>query len=251
MIENLSNSNPASHNLPSIALTALLHGGKGMHVIDPKGVRDIGVDVLGDDGHPKIMPAAYYESTTAEERALFGVRNGVYALPTQELIAWLRGFIAGRRAIEIGAGNGIIARALDIPATDSHMQELPGVRAIYDASKQPTVTYGRHVERLSARQATRKHNPQVVIAAWVTHKYDEKRHDAGGNMFGVDERDVLQNCEHYVFIGNTQVHASKPLWGTEPMLLEHAPWLHSRAFNGSPDFIAVWKGRKHPARSAT
>lgn len=214
------------------------------YVIDGRGVRDIAPDVLDETGRLKVMPAAYYDATTIEERAIFGVRNGIYALPTVELIDWLRAAIGDRSAIEIGAGNGVIAEALGIPATDNRMQEEPAIRAQYAAMHQPTVTYGAHVEKLDALEAVSKYRPQVVVAAWVTHKYDATRHEAGGNAWGVDERELLRNVEQYIFVGNTAVHTHKAIWETRPAVWENAPWLYSRAMNGSPDFVAIWKGAK-------
>ncbi len=56
----------------------------------------------------------------------------------------------------------------------------------------------------------------------------------------MDEAAILRNCEEYIFIGNEQVHRYKPI-----LSLPHEkitpPWLYSRALNGSPDFIAIWR----------
>jgi hypothetical protein len=215
----------------------------GIHTIDPTGVRDIAPDVLGDDGQVKVMPAAYYAGVSAKERSVFCVRHGVYCLPTIELIEFLKEAIGDRDAIEIGAGNGVIAAALGIRATDNRMQDTDLVRAYYGAIDQATVKYGENVEKLSARDAVRKYKPAVVVAAWVTHKYDQRRHEAGGNEFGVDESDVLKNCEQYMFVGNTQVHRGKEIWSKKPAL-DYPSWLYSRALNGSPDFVAIWEGGK-------
>ncbi|MEX3635976.1 hypothetical protein [Paraburkholderia sp. BR14320] len=214
----------------------------GVHQISLAGVRDIAPEALGEDGHVKVMPAGFYAVTSLNERAVFAVRNGLYCLPTTELVDWLRDVISGQSAIEIGAGNGVIAAALGIPATDSWMQEHPAIAAYYRVHAQPTVRYGAHVEKLAAYEAVRKYRPDVVIASWVTRKYDEREHAAGGNALGVDELDVLKHCKRYVLIGNTQVHAKSALWQRKPMLHENPRWLYSRAVNGSPDFVAIWEG---------
>jgi hypothetical protein len=215
----------------------------GVTTLDTRGVRDLSPDLLAPDGSLQVMPAAYYRDTTVVERALFCQRHGIYGLLTEELIAWLRERLAGRSAIEIGAGAGHLARALGIRATDSKMQDDPSVSAWYAAHGQPTVQYGPHVERLEAKEAVRKHRPQVVIASWVTHRYRPNRHAAGGNMFGVNEEEIIQRCEEYIFIGNTQVHAGKSIW-SRPHDMLHPDWLYSRAHNGTPEFIACWRGGK-------
>jgi hypothetical protein len=207
---------------------------------DPRNIRDLAPAALEAPGRPRIMPASFYRDTSTVERALFGQRHGIYGLPTAELVDWLRAVIDGRRAIEIGAGHGALAAALGIPATDNKMQVDPLIAQVYAASGQPTVIYGQNIETLDAAAAIAHHRPQVVIACWVTHKYDETRHEAGGNMFGVDEDALLDQCDTYIFIGNTHVHRNKAIWKREHIKIE-PDWLYSRAVNGSPEFIAVWE----------
>lgn len=212
-------------------------------ILDTRGARDLAPDLLAPNGSLRVMPAAYYRDTTVVERAMFCQRYGVYGLLTDELIAWLRERIGGRSAIEIGAGAGHLAAALGIPATDSKMQDDPRVAGWYTAHGQPTVRYGPHVEKLDAKEAVRKYRPQVVIASWVTHRYRPSRHAAGGNAFGVNEEELIGRCAEYIFIGNTRVHAGKSIWSLPHELLE-PDWLYSRAHNGSPEFIACWRGGK-------
>lgn len=210
------------------------------HTLDLRNTRDLSADAVDAHGRLKIMPAAFYANTTVAERGILATRHGLYCLPTHELIDRLREIIGDRSAIEIGSGNGVLAEALGIPATDNKMQDAPEIREYYEALGQPPVKYGSNVEQIDAHDAVRKYKPSVVVAAWVTHLYDERNPDAGGNMYGVDELDILRNCEQYVFVGNMRVHAMKPLWNRTPTLLETPPWIYSRALNGSPDFIASW-----------
>lgn len=209
-------------------------------ILDPRTVRDISPLLLDEQGQLQVVPATVLADTTREERLLFGVRHGIYGLLTQELVDWLRSFISARSAIEIGAGHGRLAAALGIPATDNRQQEDPAIRAYYEALRQPVVRYGNNVERLAGEEAVRKYKPQVVLACWVTHRYDANRHEAGGNQDGVTEEAVIAECDEYVFIGNTQVHAGKPIWALPHERLT-PPWLYSRAQNGSPNFIAIWR----------
>ncbi|GHD04994.1 hypothetical protein GCM10007320_66480 [Pseudorhodoferax aquiterrae] len=186
-----------------------------------------------------MVPASVLQRTTAQERLVFGIRHGLYSFPTEELVAFLANRIRGRSAIEIGAGHGCLAKALGIPATDNRQQEDPRMKAYYTARGQATVPYGDHVEALDAAQAVRKHRPQVVIACWVTHKFDPRHPQAEGSELGVEEEDIVASCEEYIFVGNERVHERKPIWSL-PHEKWTPPWLYSRALNGSPDFIGSW-----------
>ena len=207
--------------------------------LDPSKIRDLSSLLLDGDGRFRVLPASAYEGTTPEERLLFGVRHGIYGFPTTELVDFLRERIDCRLAIEIGSGNGVMAAALGIPATDNRQQDDPAVRAYYDSIAQPVVRYGNEVERLDAAGAIAKYKPEVVVASWVTHRFDTARQDAGGSMSGVDERALLNACETYLFVGNEQVHAKKAIWAL-PHTKFTPPWLFSRAMNGSSDFVAIW-----------
>lgn len=213
--------------------------------IDPTRVRDISSRMLDGRGRLRIVPASTLEETTAEERMMFGVRHGIYGIPTAELCEFLSARIRGRRAIEIGAGHGLLAEALGIPATDNRQQEDPELKAYYARIGQPTVPYGANVEGLNAAAAVEKYRPQVVIACWVTHRFDSRRPDDGGSVTGVDEAALIESCDEYIFIGNEHVHARKPIWDM-PHTKFSPPWLYSRAVNGSPEFIATWR-RPSPA----
>jgi hypothetical protein len=149
--------------------------------------------------------------TTAQERLLFGVRHGLYSFPTLELCDFLRSRIGDRSAIEIGAGHGALAKALSIPATDNRQQEEEGLKAYYRKIGQATVPYGDLVEKLDAASAVSKYQPSVVIACWVTHRFDATRPKSGGSVTGVNEEALVAACDEYIFIGNERVHASKPI----------------------------------------
>jgi hypothetical protein len=210
--------------------------------LDSNSIRDL---APAAPGRPRVMPAAFYRGTSIADRAVFGARHGLYGLPTVELIDWLKEKINGRTAIEIGAGHGVLADALGIPATDNRQQEEPAVAAYYAAIRQPVVQYGKSVEKLDAAAAVAKYRPQVVIASWVTHKYLAERHEAGGNENGVTEEAIIAACGTYIFIGNSKVHAQKSIWGLPHSKIE-PDWLFSRAHNGSPDFIAAHNQHERP-----
>lgn len=209
-------------------------------VVDPEKIRDIAPEVLGEDGRLRILPAAYWATTTVQERALFGQRHGIYSYPTQELVDHLRDIIDGRKAIEIGAGNGVLADALGIPGTDSRQQDKEPYRSMYALGGWATVPYGPNIVEAHASRAVRQYRPDVVIGCWVTRKFDPAQPEAGGNEVGIDELDVFTQCRTYVLVGNEKVHAISRMW-TRPHTIEYPPWLYSRASNGSRDFIAVWQ----------
>lgn len=211
--------------------------------LNPDLIRDIAPDVLDDRGRLRVLPAAFWASTTPQERALFGHRHAIYSFPTTELVEYLRELINGRVAIEIGAGHGVLARALDIPATDNRMQAKARYRRIYEQQGQPTVKYGRNIIELDAAAAIRRFRPDVVIGCWVTHKYEPHRHADGGNEIGIDEPDLITKVEQYVVIGNDHVHRGKPIWDL-PHTRTYPPFIFSRAANDTPDFLGIWPGGK-------
>ena len=212
-------------------------------VLDPANTRDISGQVLDANGRLRILPAAYWASTIPQERAMFGYRHGIYSFPTIELVDHLQALIGGRKAIEIGAGNGVLAEALGITATDSRQQEREPWRTQILALGQPVVPYGPNVLECHATRAVRLHKPAVVIGCWVTHKYRRSRHYAGGYEGGIDEREVLRECEEYVIVGNERVHQHKEIWD-QPHTISYPSFVFSLAQNGTRDFIAVWPGRK-------
>lgn len=208
-------------------------------VFDPRKIRDITPEVM-EDGKMKVLPASYWKTTTKEDRGLFGHRHAVYGFPTVELIDFVKDFTGDRSVIEIGSGTGFLADALGIQGTDSYMQDNPLVQALYGSTGQPTIKYGKNVVNLNAQEAVKVYKPQVVVAQWVTHLYREDRHQAGGNMFGVNEEELLDSVDAYIFIGNEQVHAGKSIW-TRPHMKLTPDWLYSRAQNPTKNFIAIWE----------
>lgn len=196
-------------------------------------------------GRLQVLPAAFWSQFSQPEIALFCHKHALYCVPTLELVEWLQDRIAGRRAIEIGAGTGVLASALGIPGTDNRMQEWPDIRAHYQLTGQPVIQYGSQVEKLDAEVALAKYRPEVVIAAWVTHKYKPSEHWREGNMHGVEESNILRQAE-YIFIGHDGVHRLKPIWERQHETFE-PPWLISRAISEGKNHIKVWP-RRSPVR---
>ncbi|MET1008109.1 MAG: hypothetical protein ABWX96_21340 [Propionibacteriaceae bacterium] len=209
-------------------------------------VRDLAPLALDDKGRLRVLPAEFWAQTTPIERYVFGQAHGIYGFPTTELVQHLKELIGDRKAIEIGAGNGVLADALGITGTDNHMQKRAKYRDSVLAQGSQPVRYGRNVVERDAHEAVRRYKPDVVIACWVTHRYDPRRHWAGGNEIGIDEADVINHCGEYIHIGNEKVHENKLIW-VLPHTTTYPDFVYSRAINGTRDFIATWPGLKDAA----
>ncbi|HDR9103359.1 TPA: hypothetical protein QDB04_000078 [Burkholderia vietnamiensis] len=197
---------------------------------------------LNEQGILQVLPASFYAQFTTQEVATFGVLNGLYGLPTTELTVWLKQVVGEQSMLEIGAGNGVLARELGIRATDNWMQTWPDIAAWYASLQQPTVPYGDWVENLDAHAAIAKYTPDVVLACWVTHQYRDDRHEQGGNVYGVDEEAVLAACKTYIHIGNGRVHANKSI-RSQPHRRYQFDWLVSRALKPELNEICIWGAR--------
>ncbi len=202
---------------------------------------DPAIGALDANGRLKVLPAEYWAQFSQNEMLNFGVSHGIYCIPTVELVAWLREEIEGEPAIEIGSGNGVLAEAVGIPATDSMIQSDPQMRDLYSAADQAVVTYGPNVEKLEAEDAVLAHKPQAVSAAWVTHRYLTHEPWRGGSIYGVREERIVR-AARYVFVGNARVHKHKPLLKLPHKVYRYS-WLISRVTD-APNFIGVWKKRK-------
>lgn len=198
-----------------------------------------------DGDHLRIMPAEYYSRFPQEDLSGFCVAKGLYCLPTFELLDKLNELILEadpyRNAIEIGAGNGAIGRGLGITATDSMMQANPSVAYLYETVlSQPTVEYGKNVQQIDGNAAVEKMRPDVVIGAWVTHIYDNRDPDRGGNVLGIDEWDILRRVKRYIVVGNTVIHGKKPIMSQVSQVIK-APYLFSRSAQyHDKNAIFVW-----------
>lgn len=215
-----------------------------LKILSPSDIQKSPKDIaaLDDHGRPVVLDAAAYAPYSAVELAYFCVQHGLYGLPTTELVAWLAKAIEGRTAIEIGAGHGSLAAALQIPAVDNKMQTWPEIAAHYAMMRQAVVPYGPQVIELDAVTAIKRFQPQVVIASWVTHKFDDAHPEREGNMFGVQEEDILAHTNTYIHIGNSSTHRNKPI-RARPHRVYRFPWLMSRALHPELNEISVWGAR--------
>ena len=198
-------------------------------------------DLLTPEGQLKLLPAQAYDAFSLDVLQVWCHLNARYGLPTLELVEWLRKRLAGRVAIEIGAGAGDLAYYLGIPATDNRMQEWPEIRFHYKLTGQPTIQYPDFVQSLDALDAVAKYQPDVVIASWVTEWIDPNLPppEAGGNAWGVKEDQIVATGREYILIGNIKIHGHKKI-----MALPHQefalPFLRSRTAYPKLDRVWIW-----------
>lgn len=197
-------------------------------------------DLLDSSGVMKLVSAADLDAINPQSLKVWCHTESRYGLPTIELIDWLRAYLNGRSAIEIGAGAGDLAFHLGIRATDSLMQKQPEIAAYYKMIGQPIIKYPDWVEGLDGLAAIDKYKPEVVIASWVTQWVSpNSSKEAQGNMFGVKEDVLLSKGVVYVFIGNLEVHGQKAIL-RQPHRELNLPFLRSRAINPSLNRIFIW-----------
>lgn len=189
----------------------------------------------------KPVPSGVLAQIPPEDLMYWCNTNGVYGLATDELVAWLTGRIAGRKAIEIGAGNGVFGRALGIKMTDSFIQEREDIKLYYSLRGQERVFYGFDVQPLEACAAVKRHKPKVVIASWVTEVYKNGK----GFAEGVDESKILSMVDEYILIGNLNVHGNKRIVTNPPkgfkLDVYQFPWIYSRATQPERNVIMSWR----------
>ncbi len=183
--------------------------------------------LLDEQGRLKVVPAEVYAGIDWTDLRLWCHHHAIYGLPTTELVEYLKKFIGDRKAIEVGAGNGALGRALSIHSTDSFIQLQPNVRNLYRLQGQPIVQYGTDVERIEAKAAVTAHSPQVVIGSWVTQFSDGTR---PGSMYGLDEENILNRTEAYVVFGSKASHGGNmKLINQKDHRVIQEPWMWSRA----------------------
>lgn len=200
--------------------------------------------LVGKNNKIAARPLAEYRAMNQTALRLFCHTHARYVLPTTELIDYLKTIIGDRSAIEIGAGAGDLGCQLGIPMTDSYCQTWPDVQLMYAATGQPTIKYGRDVEYLDALAAVEKYQPDVVLAAWVTHWIDPNLPPKPGSMYGVKEDLLLKNVKEYIVVGSTAIHSIKPIMALPHTTIDACDMVVSRSQRGD-DKIWIWPGGKN------
>ena len=199
-------------------------------------ITELEKQVFDLDGKLKVMPYSFYKEIDENSIKFLMWKHGVYVIPTQELIDWLKANIKGF-AIEIGAGIGTIGRSLHIPITDSRMQDLPHVKFQYNMSGQPTIKYPDDIEKLDASEAILKYKPKTVIGCFITHKFNSITNN--GNALGVNEELLLQKVDRYINVGNLFTHKDKPILKKLPTEY-YFEWLITRSNDQSLNRIWIY-----------
>lgn len=187
-----------------------------------------------------VQEAKFYQQFEQMQLSAFCLKYGFYNLPTIELTQWLKEEIGDNSAIEIGCGHGALAKALDIPATDSCMQNLPEIKSYYATIGQATVSYPPEVDKLEALEALEVYEPDIVLGCWITHKYNPARHEIGGSQWGVDEAKILNKAHKYILVGHDKTHWGKPI-NLKTHKTIRPPWLFSRSAYTAHNFIKIWE----------
>jgi hypothetical protein len=200
-------------------------------------------DLLLVNGELQIVSSEELNDFTQNQISQFCVENGFYTIPTLELISFLHNEIGENnflKTLEIGAGHGAISRELKIRAVDNYMQLKPEVRAIYDTLEQTIVPYGKHVEEIDGNEAIKKYKPKIVIGAFCTHKYNAKEHWRGGNVWGLNEKLILERVDKYIHIGNRSTHSKKPILKYKHREVKE-DWIITRSFKPKENVIWIWE----------
>lgn len=214
--------------------------------IHPKLCEDIIKMIINDDGYVQSVPYDKIKNYDTDDLNYVMLIAGLYTFPTTELIEWLREQITDDPdyypdAIEIGAGTGWIGRELEIPATDSKLQDRQDIKERYAAMGQPTIMYPNFVEKLDAVQAIKKYRPEFVLGSYITHKWKQGGSNTG-NMYGVNTDWVINNCHKFFLIGNLNIVKENPSLKRKHLELSF-PWLITRG-DYTKARIFVWESKQ-------
>ena len=205
------------------------------------------MDMLTDkDGIIRTLPYDEVKDVGKDTLNMVMQIMALYTFPTTEVVDFLREEIDDGNpefapdAIEICAGSGWIGRNLDIPITDSYLQDRQDVRDAYIRNGCVPIAYPKDVEKLDAIAAIKKYTPEFVIGSYVTRKWGLGSRKEG-NMYGVDTGWVVNNCHKFYMIGNQNIHNGDPI-----MKRNHKeysfPWLITRG-DSTKARIWVWENK--------
>lgn len=205
--------------------------------IKPCDIKHIEEKVM-QNGELQIINASCYESLPENELSMFMWKHAIYALPTIELINFLKAEIGeAQNVLEIGSGNGALGKALNIKCTDSKLQDEPSIKLAYTIASQPTILYGSHVEKIDAEVAVKKYRPNIIIASWVTQRYCPIKKI--GNEWGPNLNKIIKNCRKFIFIGNEATHGWFDIMNLPHKKIKVDGYI-SRASNPRNNYVYIW-----------
>ncbi len=190
------------------------------------------------DGLMQVVDYAVISKFSQEQISLMCHKHAIYQIITTELLDFVKNEIGEASAIEIGAGNGCLGRALGIPLTDSHMQTRPDIALTYKLMGQPPIVYPADILKYDALEAIEKFKPDVVVAAWVTELWDNKK--MSGNYWGVDEIKFKGKVKKYILVGSEKVHGDKNILQAFPVKKYKFDWLVTRSLDKGKNVIYVF-----------
>jgi hypothetical protein len=209
----------------------------------PVDIFNLSQEWIDANGRIRLLPASEFQKVPHDLLKVWCHLNARYGIPTLELVEWLKDRIGGRKAIEIGSGNGDLGYHLGIPETDSYCQQFPEVRAFYQLAGQFPTCPLPAVKKYEAIAAIKRARPQVVIGSWITRRFIRGVDIEGkseASAYGPKEEDILKGCQEYIHIGNLNVHSGKTI-----LVKNHEsywfPWLVSRAEDQSKNIIWIWR----------
>lgn len=202
------------------------------------------------EGMLRVPPASFYARFEQKSLSAWCVMRGLYLLPTLELVSRVRTMIGNDSAIEIAAGNGALGRALGIPITDSRQHERPEIAHFYAQVKQAVTTYPPDVERLTAIEAVDKYRPKVVLGSWITHRFDARHPERGGNPDGVDCVELYDRpfVQKIILIGHERVNRHQALRARPHTTLRPPGMLFARPLDTGLNVVWVWDKATDPNR---
>ena len=191
----------------------------------------------------KVLPADVWRNYNWNVVRQLMHETGTYVLPTQELIDYLKREIGDMRAIEIGAGNGVVGRTLGIPITDSCLQrDNKMVRQYYAIAKQPVIDYPKDIIKAEAMKAVIRFRPECVVCCYCTHKWDDKTQS--GNDWGIDFERLLSSVKKLILVGNRITHMHNPIM-KKPHIEERFPGLITRAgIDEVTNCVFIWERQR-------
>jgi hypothetical protein len=117
------------------------------------------------------------------------------------------------------------------------------MKAYYHSIYQEPTNPPAWVTRLDAEQALEAYKPQVILAAFVTQKYepgDEREPKIGSSIHGHDEVKIIREVETYIHVGNEETHKDKRALRRTHRSIK-ANWIVTRAFDQTKNVIWVWE----------